>query len=345
MKKNLAVGIVGLGRMGKSYAENLHYKIPQVDLVAACSLSEAERQYAIHSLGIPHVFQSYEEMLQLDELDAVFVISSTLMHVDHIIGALEAGKHVFAEKPLGIELPKCLQAEEVAANHPEQLAVVGFVRRFDPSYVYAKQKVDEGAIGTPFLVKSQTVDLDSTAGFQMEFVKTSGGMFHDYNVHDIDLARWYLGSEIKTVFSAGGAFKHQAFAEVNDADNVLSTCVFENGSMAQIIASRTAAHGHDTYTEIVGTEGILRIGRPSAKNRVQIMDQHGARYECVETFYDRFEEAFLHMTQDFVDCVLTGRKPALSLRDATQATRGAIAMTDSLFHGKGLVTLDSKELM
>ena len=340
MKNKLAVGIVGLGRMGKSYAENLQYKIPQVDLLAACSLSETERLYASQTLGVPHVFEHYEEMLHMESLDAIFVISSTLMHVEHIIGALEAGKHVFSEKPLGIELEQCLRAEQVAAAKPDQLAVVGFVRRFDPSYVYAKQKVDSGAIGNPFLVKSQTVDLDSTAGFQMEFVKTSGGMFHDFNVHDIDLARWYLGSEIKTVFSAGGAFKHPAFAEVNDADNVLSTCVFENGSMAQIIASRTAAHGHDTYTEIVGTEGILRIGRPSAKNRVQIMDQHGARYECVETFYDRFEEAFLLMTQDFVDCVLQGRKPTLNLRDATQATRGAIAMTDSLFNGKGLVTLD-----
>ena len=323
--------------MGMKYAENLRYKVHNAELIAACSINPQEQSHAREVLGIPHVYDAYEEMLERKDLEAIFVVSSTTLHVDHIVAALKAGKHVFSEKPLGIEIEKCLYAEEVSAQYPELLAVVGFVRRFDPSYVYAKEKVSSGAIGRPFLVKSQTVDLDSTAGFQMEFVKTSGGMFHDFNVHDIDLARWYLGAEVKTVFSAGGAFKHKAFAEVNDADNVLSTCVFDNGTMAQILASRTAAHGHDTYTEIVGTEGVLRIGRPSAQNRVQIMDQHGARYECVETFYDRFQDAFLIMIQDFVDCLVEGKKPELTLRDATQATRVAIAMTDSLFGGKGLV--------
>lgn len=327
--------------MGMRYAEDLKFRVRNANLLAACSISEAERHHAKENLGVKHVLEDYEEMLQIDELDAIYVVSSTNMHVAHIIGALEAGKHVFSEKPLGIELSECLRAEKVAATYPSQIAIVGFVRRFDPSYAYAKQKVDAGAIGRPFLVKSQTVDKDSTAGFQMEFVKTSGGMFHDFNVHDIDLARWYLGDEVKTVFSAGGAFKHKAFAEVNDADNVLSTCVFENGGMAQIQASRTAAHGHDTYTEIVGTEGILRIGRPSAKNRVQIMDQHGARHECVETFYERFQDAFLLMSQDFIDCLVEGRRPEISLRDATQATRVAIGMTDSLFNGKGLVELET----
>ena len=337
MNRRIPVGIVGLGRLGMKYAENLCYKIPQVELVAACSLQPEERTQAKEVLGIPHIYDSYENMLNQAELEAIFVVSSTTLHVDHIVAALQAGKHVFSEKPLGIELASCLYAQQIAAQHPNQLAVVGFVRRFDPSYVYAKEKVASGAIGTPFLVKSQTVDLDSVAGFQMEFVKTSGGLFHDYNVHDIDLARWYLGSEVKTVFSAGGAYKYPAFAEANDADNVMSTCVFENGTMAQLMASRTATHGHDTYTEIVGTEGILRIGRPSSKNRVQIMDTHGARYECVETFYDRFEDAFLLMIQDFVDCLVEGRKPELTLHDATQATRVAIAMTDSLFGGEGVV--------
>ena len=256
--------------------ENLRYKVHNAELIAACSINPQEQLHAKEVLGIPHVYASYEKMLEHKDLEAIFVVSSTTLHVDHIVAALQAGKHVFSEKPLGIEIEKCLYAEEVAAQHPELLAVVGFVRRFDPSYIYAKEKVLSGAIGKPFLVKSQTVDLDATAGFQMEFVKSSGGLFHDYNVHDIDLARWYLGAEVKTVYSVGGAFKHQAFAEADDADNVLSTCVFENGTMAQLLASRTAAHGHDTYTEVVGTEGTLRIGRPSAQNRVQIMDQHGA---------------------------------------------------------------------
>ena len=211
--------------------------------------------------------------------------------------------------------------------------MVGFVRRFDPSYAYAKKQVDEGAIGKPFLVKSQTVDIDATAKFQLEFVKTSGGLFHDYNVHDIDLARWFLGSNIKTVFAAGGGYKHPEFAAAGDADNVLSTCVFENGTMASLHASRTSQHGHDTFTEVVGTEGVLRIGRPASMNLVEISDKHGVRRECAQTFYERFEAGFLLQTQDFIDCIIEGRRPELTLQDATEATRGAVALTQSFREG------------
>ena len=320
--------------MGKEYARNLAFKISNAELVAACSIHPAELAFAKKELGLPHLFSDYEEMLKTVELDAVFVISSTNMHAEHIIKGLKAGLHMFSEKPLAITAKDCKKVEAVAAKHPNQLAVVGFVRRFDPSYRYAKDKVDSGAIGTPYLVRSQTVDKDTIADWQIQYVTKSGGIFHDFNVHDIDLARWFLGAEMKTVWSVGGAYKYPAFAEVGDADNVMTTCVFENNTMAVINASRTAMQGHDTYTEVVGTHGTLRIGRPAAKNRVEIYDQHGIRQECVETFWDRFEQAFLLMATDFIDCIMEGRQPELKLSDATQATKAATAFTESFKKGK-----------
>ena len=327
--KSIKTGIVGLGRLGRRYAENLHFKVPHATLVAACSISEKELAYAKETLNVERTYSAFDEMLAKEDLDALFIISSTNQHATHFIKGLEAGLHVFCEKPLALDVASCQAVEEVAAKRPDQFAVVGFVRRFDPSYAYAKKKVDEGAIGKPFFVKSQTIDIDATARFQIEFVKTSGGMFHDFNVHDIDLARWFLESDVKTVFSAGGAYKHPEFAEAGDADNVLSTCVFDNGAMASIHASRTSQHGHDTFTEVVGTEGVLRVGRPASMNLVEISDKHGVRRECAQTFYDRFEEGFLLQTKDFIDCIVEGRRPALTLRDATEATRGAVAMTTS----------------
>ncbi len=334
------VGIVGLGRLGEKYAEILSYKIKKVELIAACSLIQQEVSYAKDVLKVPFTYSNYEDMLENSDLDVIFIITSSNQHANQMIMAIEEGFHVFCEKPLAINLEDCFRVENVASKRPEQLATVGFVRRHDPGYTYAMVRMKDGLIGKPFLVKSQTVDLDSTAGFQMDFVKTSGGMFHDFNVHDIDLARWFLGSEIKSVYSVGGAYKHEAFAKVNDADNVMSTCVFENGSIASLLASRTAASGHDTYTEVVGTEGLLRIGRPGMVANVEIQDQYGARKECVKTFYDRFETAFYLQIEDFINCVVEGKKPEITLRDATQATRGAIAMTQSLFEGQGVVELD-----
>jgi len=323
----LKVGLVGLGRLGKEYAYNLMYKINQVELLGACSLSEEERAYATDVLGVPYVYEDYQDLLELSGLDAVFVVSSTDMHADHMIDALEAGLHVFSE--MAITLEQCHRVLKVANTRPDQLAVVGFVRRFDESYRYAKDKIISGAIGRPFLVKSQTVDKDMVSDFQIKYVNRSGGIFHDFNVHDIDLARWFLNSEFRMVHAIGGAFKHPGFAELGDADNVITTCQLENDAMAIIGASRTATHGHDTYTEIVGTEATLRIGRPSAKNRVEIYDVYGARTECVETFWDRFEDAFLNMAMDFVDCILESRRPELTLSDAIKATEVAIAFTQS----------------
>ena len=165
-------------------------------------------------------------------------------------------------------------------------------------------------------------------------MKKSGGIFHDFNVHAIDLARWYLGTEIKTVHAIGGAYKYPVFVEAGDADNVITSCTFENGAMAVINASRTAVHGHDTYTEVVGTEGTLRIGRPAQKNRMEIYDEYGARKECVETFWERFEEAFLVMAEDFINCVLNDRAPELTIHDAIRATEAALAFTESFEAGK-----------
>ena len=339
----IKVGIIGLGRLGRRYAENLKFRVRFADVVAACSLHEHELNYAKDILQVPHVFTSHEEMLAQVDLDAVYIISSTNQHAEHFIAALDAGVHVFCEKPLALDVAECEKVEAHAAERPDQFAVVGFVRRFDPSYAHAKRKVEEGAIGTPFFVKSQTVDMDEQAPFQVEFVKTSGGIFHDFNVHDIDLVRWFLGSNIETVFATGGAYSHKEFAALDDADNVLATCVLENGTMASLHASRTAFHGHDTFTEVVGTEGSLRIGRPASLNRLEISDQYGVRQECVRTFYERFEEAFLLQTQDFIDCILEGRKPELTLTDATEATRTAAALTRS-FREKKSVPCDTKSL-
>lgn len=332
------VGIVGLGRLGKEYAKNLAFKIGSANLIAACSVIPEELEYAKNELGIKNLYDTYDELLQHEGLDAVFVVSSTNKHAEHMIQALEAGLHVFSEKPLAIDERECRKVEEVAARYPDQIAVVGFVRRFDPSYQYAKKKVDEGAIGKPYLVRSQTVDKDTVAEWQIQYVKNSGGIFHDFNVHDIDLARWFLGGEIESVWSIGGAYKYPAFAEAGDADSVMSTCRFDNGTMAVINACRTAMVGHDTYTEVVGTLGTLRIGRPANINRVEIYDQYGARQECVETFWDRFKDAFLIMAEDFIQCVMLGRKPELTLFDARQATIVAEAFTTS-FEEKKLIKI------
>ena len=315
--------------MGKAYAENLAWHMKDVTLIAACSLSQEERRYARETLKVTSIYKDYHQMLDTPGLEAVFVVSSTDMHADHMIWALQKGLHVFSEKPLALSVEACQRVLTIAKQYPQLKTSVGFVRRYDASYMYAKQKIEEGLIGHPYLIKSQTIDKDTVTDFQITYVNKSGGIFHDYNVHDIDLTRWLMSSEFEEVHAMGGAYKHERFAELGDADNVMTSCKLENGSMAVIIASRTAMHGHDTYTEVVGTLGSLRIGRPAGKNRVEIYDQYGARKECLDTFMERFEDAFLTMSNDFIACILHDGQPQCTIEDATKATEAAIAFTKS----------------
>ena len=286
---------------------------------------------------MPYTVQNHHQLLELNELDAVMILSSTIEHATHMIDVLKAGYHVFCEKPLALSVEDCKRVIKVAESKPSQLSIVGFNRRFDKSYVYAKQKIEEGLIGTPFMVRSQTVDKDAQVEFQQNYVAKSGGIFMDYNAHDIDLARWYLDSEFQSVYSLGGSYKHKVFEQMNDADNVVTIGKMENGTIAQIHASRTAVHGHDTYCEITGTEGSLRIGRPAGKNLVEIYDKNGSRREIVDNFLERFEDSFVQQTQSFVDHVIQGKKMSLTLHDGLEATRVGVAMTKSFMLNKEII--------
>ena len=334
MAKSVKVGIAGLGRLGKRHAQNLRYRVEGADLAAACSIVPEELDWARDELGIGETYADYGEMLERANLDAVYLVTTSSMHASQSIAALERGLHVFTEKPMGVSLDECKSVEEAVAQRGDQVFFIGFVRRFDPSYAYAKKLIDDGAIGEPFLVRSQTVDLDEYAEFQVGFVPTSGGIFLDCNVHDIDLARWFLGSEVKTVYAKGGSYVHKAFDDVNDADNTVVLTTFQDGKIAVIAASRTAFHGHDTHTEITGSKGILKIGMTPAKNRVEVFDSQGARQECVKDFYERFREGFLNEAQEFINCIREGRQPIVSAWDGTKATEVGFAMTDSFRQGR-----------
>ena len=329
----LRIGISGLGRLGKRHAQNLAFRVRGATLVAACSLVPEELEWARRELGVESVHSSFTAMLDSGDVDAAFLVSSSSVHASQAIEALGRGLHVFTEKPLGVSVKECLEVERAVAAHPDRVFFVGFVRRFDPSYAHAKRLIEEGAIGEPFLVRSQTVDLDEYAQFQVAFLPSSGGIFLDMNVHDVDLARWFLGAEVESVHAMGGSYVHPEFGAAGDADNTVAMLKFAGGKMAVISASRTAFHGHDTHTEITGSKGILKIGLTPVSSRVELFDSVGARAECVKDFYERFSEGFLAEAQEFVDCSLQGRKPSILARDGTKATEIGFAMTESFRNG------------
>jgi myo-inositol 2-dehydrogenase / D-chiro-inositol 1-dehydrogenase len=333
----LRIGIAGLGRLGRRHAQNLAQRVPDAELVAACSPIAEERDWARDTLGVESLYADYPGLLAASDVDAVFLVTPTALHPQQIIAGLQAGKHVFCEKPLALDVAECRRVEADAAKYPKLKVMIGYGRRFDPSYADAYAKVRAGSIGTPFLVRSQNLDMNDPSGFFVRFSPTSGGIFLDCSVHDIDLARWFLGApRALRVFAAGTIAIHEGLREFGDVDNGVATCEFEGGKLACFYASRTMAHGHETSTEVFGTQGRLAIGTNPRLNRVEISDAHGVRNECTPTFYERFEEAFLRETLEFVQAVRDDRPPALTLYDAAEATRIGIALRESLQSGRAV---------
>ena len=144
--KKVKVGIAGLGRLGKVHAGNLAFKIPNAELTAACSIMPAELTYAQEELGVKEVYSDYREMLAKADIDAVAIITTSGEHCWQIEAALDAGKHVFSDKPLGVNVEECKIAERAVERHPELVFFLGFMRRFDPSYAYAKKKIEKANI-------------------------------------------------------------------------------------------------------------------------------------------------------------------------------------------------------
>lgn len=334
--EKLRIGVAGLGRLGKVHAANIAYKIPNAELSAACSIVPSELAYAKDTFGLEDekLYTDYREMVKDPDLDAIAVVTTSSEHCWQIEAALDAGKHVFSEKPLGVDVDQCKIAEEAVARHPELTFMLGFMRRYDKSYAYAKAKIDAGEIGTPYLVKATGIDPEALVDGAIAYAATSGGIILDMAVHDIDLMRWFLGSEATEVYALGATFKHPEFKAAGDDETAVAVYKFENGAIGFLHVGRTAPHGYHVETEIVGTEGSIRISAVPQKNLAHVYNQHGICIEAVGSFPERFDEAYLLEMEAFVNCVLKGQKPDVSVEDGTKSTLVGYATTEAWRTGK-----------
>jgi myo-inositol 2-dehydrogenase/D-chiro-inositol 1-dehydrogenase len=212
--------------------------------------------------------------------------------------------------------------------------MLGFMRRFDESYQYAHKKVAAGVIGKPVLFRAYSQDPEKFIEGAIAFAAHSGGEFLDMAVHDIDLARWFTGSEPETVYAIGGCYAHPEFGKYHDGDNVSCLMKFKNDTMVYLFAGRTAPHGYNVETEIIGTKGILRIANVPQKNLVEILDNHGVRKECSENFLERFDGAYVREVQEFVDCIIAGRKPEVTVHDGARVLEIAYKCKESFESGE-----------
>lgn len=339
--RRIKTGHIGLGRLGRQHAYNLRFRISSAELVALCDIDERALEDLGSAWGVEKRYADFEEMAEDGEIEAVSISSPSGLHCAQIELALRNGKHVFCEKPLGVTLEECSHLLELEKEYPNLVIMPGFMRRFDPSYKEAKDRIERGDIGRPFMVRSYSQDPIKNIEGAIAYAPHSGGEFLDMCVHDIDLCRWYLGAEPTEVYAIGGCYAFEEFAKYDDGDNVSCLMKFENDAMAFLFAGRTAPHGYNVETEIIGTEGILRIANVPQKNLLEILDKNGVRKECSQNFLERFETAYLKEMEEFLNCVAEGRKPLLSVEDGARAAKIAYSCKES-FESKTLTKI-SKE--
>lgn len=234
--KKLKVAAAGLGRMGHRHALNFLNRTPRAELVAAFSPDPSELQWGKQNLepyGVT-LYDNYDKMIEHEGLDAVVIGTATSVHAEEAIKAMEKNLHVLCEKPLSTSIDVCRQVVAAAKKRPHLKVMCGFSRRFDNSYRDAYEKIEQGLIGRPTILRSQTCDKHDPSGFFVAYAAWSGGVFVDMSVHDIDLTLWFFGDDIipKSISAYGVVAVQPGLKQHKDYDNAVGIVEFWNGRIA-----------------------------------------------------------------------------------------------------------------
>jgi len=291
------VGLVGLGRIGRFHAGNLAGRIPRVELVRVVDADEEIARKIARGLGVSGWSTRYEDLLEDPGIEAVVIASPTPLHAGMVEAAARAGKHVFCEKPLSLDMERTHEVVRAVRSAGVRMQV-GFHRRFDPDYRAAREKIAGGDIGEVYLFRTSLRDMRSP-GF--DYIKGSGGFFADVTLHDFDTARWMIG-EIEEVTAFGAALSDPGFEEVGDIDNAVVALRFVTGALGVVDNSRVAGYGYECSSEVMGSKATLRID-DHRRFAVQTLTPGRMCQDYVSDFVERFAEAYRREMEHFAAVV------------------------------------------
>lgn len=332
--KRLAVGLIGLGRLGRVYARDLATRIPETRLVAVADPIESLVQEIAIEFDVPHLYTDPLELMNSTAVDAVVIVSPTHTHRDIAIAAASIGKPTFCEKPPALSLHEVTAIQDAIAS-AGVFFQMGFMRRFDAGYASSRLQVEQGRIGTPLVFKSTSRD-PFRPSLEYANPKSSGGMLIDMGIHDFDLARWFMGN-VTDVSVVGATIAYPELATVGDIDNAVVSLTFESGKIGVIDLSRSGIYGYDISTEILGSEGTLRIGY-LRETPVMIMTKNSVAHDTVPYFMERFRDAYTAQLRNFAQNVLHERKPPITILDGLEALRIGVAANRAL-ETRGVVSV------
>jgi myo-inositol 2-dehydrogenase/D-chiro-inositol 1-dehydrogenase len=299
MTPKVNVGLVGTGRIGRLHAEHLAFRIPQADLLAVSDIVAEAAQRCAATLGIPTATQDHRAIMENPDIEAVVICSSTDTHARMIEEAAAAGKHIFCEKPIDFDLARIDRALAAVEDAGVKLQI-GFNRRFDPNFKRVHDLVAEGKVGEPHILRITSRD---PAPPPIEYVRVSGGIFLDMTIHDFDMARYLVGSEVEEIYVAGGVMVDPQIGQAGDIDTAVITLRFENGVVGTIDNSRQAVYGYDQRVEVFGSGGCVSADNNYPNTAVVSDGRRVHRDLPLNFFMERYVDSYVAEMEAFIQCV------------------------------------------
>jgi myo-inositol 2-dehydrogenase / D-chiro-inositol 1-dehydrogenase len=327
---DIRIGILGCGRIGKMHADLIARRTQGAVVSMVFDPFAAASAAVAAELGVA-VAASAEELISSPTVDAVAICTSTDTHADLLILAARAGKAIFCEKPVSLDLATvdAALAEVAKAGVPFQ---IGFNRRFDPAHASVQAAVASGSLGDVFITKITSRD---PAPPPLAYVKVSGGLFLDMMIHDFDMARFVVGSEVVEVYAQAAVRITPEIATAfgpnsGDVDVAVVTLRHANGALTVIDNSRQAVYGYDQRVEVLGSLGMAASENPLAHTGIR-RDAIGTTQELLPFFFlDRYVPSYVNEWAAFVDMVANGTPSPVNATDGRQPLVIGLAALKSL---------------
>ncbi len=325
--KKITIALIGMGRIGRHHAEVLLKEVPDVAVKYGIDplLNEDMKKWA-KTVGIPLLEKDPANALADPKVDAVYICCTTDYHSENIVKAARAGKNIFCEKPLDMDLARLRGALSEVKRAGVKFQT-GFHRRFDHNHSAMRAAIDSGKVGSPEMVKIFSCD---TFIQPIEYLRSSGGVFFDMMIHDFDMARFLAGSDVAEVYALGGVLIDERFKEIPDIDTAIVTLKFANGVVGVITNSRECRFGHDQRTEVLCSTGTVQT-QNDAPNRLVISTEQGITTTCPYDFFlNRYMGAYIAENKSFIDALRNDTPTVVGIHDGVEPIRIATACNKSL---------------
>jgi predicted dehydrogenase len=326
--RKVGVGLVGVGAIGRLHAENYATKIPNATLVGIADVNVDAAEQVASKHGVRGIYADYRELLKDRSVEAVVLATPPFLKKEITMAAAELGKHVFCEKPMTLSVKDADEMVRVVEGSKIKFQI-GYQKRFDTSFVRAKEAIEKGEVGKIMLVSAHNRDPPSPVGGWSADPKKSGSIFLDTTSHDLDIVRWLTGSDVTRVYADGNSMIYEELRKNGDYDTVVVSLRFASGAVGHVDSCISTPYGFDSRAEVVGTDAGIMISM-GERNLTRVYRKDTVSNESYDYWGTRWAQAYRDEMVDFARCILEDRQPRATVADGRAAVQIGLAAWDSI---------------